>query len=203
MNQIKNLIIKDGTIKTIDLNTNEKRIWDPNHSKVAAGIKKGIKDFPINENSKVLYLGAAEGYTISFISDIVSSGMVIGADISAHSMQKLYLLSLERNNLIPLLCDCNKPETYQEILGKDRFDLIIQDIAQKNQVEILIKNSELFLKEKGYVILSLKLSALTQKKNSNIKEDQLELFRKHFNLIDQKKLDPFEKKHMLLLGQKK
>ncbi|MEI8364488.1 MAG: fibrillarin-like rRNA/tRNA 2'-O-methyltransferase [archaeon] len=203
MNQIKNLIIKDGMIGTIDLNSSEKRIWDPSHSKVAAGIKKGIKEFPINENSKVLYLGAAEGYTISFISDIASNGIVIGADISAHSMQKLYLLSLERANLIPLLGDCNKPETYVESLAGEKFDLIIQDIAQKNQVEILVKNSDLFLKEKGYVLLSLKLSALTQKKDSNLREDQLELFRKHFNLIDQKKLDPFEKKHMLLLGQKK
>jgi len=203
MNSIKNLIIKDGMIFTIDLNSGEKRTWDPNHSKVAAGIKKGIKDFPINENSKVLYLGAAEGYTISFISDIASNGIVVGADISAHSMQKLYLLSLERKNLIPLLGDCNKPEEYNEELKGEKFDLIIQDIAQKNQVEILVKNSDIFLKAKGYVLLSLKLSALTQKKNSNLKEDQLELFRKHFNLIDQKKLDPFEKKHMLILGQKK
>lgn len=203
MNSIKNLIIKDGMIFTIDLNSGEKRTWDPNHSKVAAGIKKGIKDFPINENSKVLYLGAAEGYTISYISDIASNGIVVGADISAHSMQKLYLLSLERKNLIPLLGDCNKPEEYNEELKGEKFDLIIQDIAQKNQVEILVKNSDIFLKAKGYVLLSLKLSALTQKKNSNLKEDQLELFRKHFNLIDQKKLDPFEKKHMLILGQKK
>jgi len=203
MKDIKNLIIKDGMISTIDINNGEKRIWDPNHSKVAAGIKKGLNDFPIAENSKVLYLGAAEGYTISFISDIASNGVVVGADISAHSMQRLYLLSLERKNLIPILCDCNKPETYEEVLGKDKFDLIIQDIAQKNQVEILIKNSDLFLKEKGYVLLSLKLSALTQKKDSNLREDQLELFRKHFILLDQKKLDPFEKKHILLLGQKK
>ncbi len=203
MNTIKNLIIKDGMIGTIDLNSGEKRTWDPNHSKIAAGIKKGIKELPINENSNILYLGAAEGYTISYISDIASNGLVVGTDISAHSMQKLYLLSLERKNLIPFLGDSNKPEEFEDIFGKEKFDLIIQDIAQKNQVEILVKNSNLFLKEKGYVLLSLKLSALTQKKDSNLKEDQLELFRKHFNIVDQRKLDPFEKKHMLLLGQKK
>jgi len=203
MNSIKNLIIKDGMIFTININSGEKRTWDPNHSKVAAGIKKGLSDFPIAENSKVLYLGAAEGYTISFISDIVSKGIVVGADISAHSMQKLYLLSLERNNLIPLLGDCNKPEEYKEDLTGEKFDLIIQDIAQKNQVEILIKNSDLFLKEGGFVLLSLKLSALTQKKDSNLKEDQIELFKKYFILLEQKKLDPFEKKHILLLGKKK
>ncbi len=203
MNSIKNLIYKDGMIFTLDINSGDKRTWDPNHSKVAAGIKKGINDFPITENSKVLYLGAAEGYTISFISDIASKGIVVGADISAHSMQKLYLLSLQRSNLIPLLGDCNKPDQYTKELAGEKFDLIIQDIAQKNQVEILIKNSDLFLKEGGFVLLSLKLSALTQKKDSNLREDQLDLFRKHFILLDQKKLDPFEKKHILLLGKKK
>jgi fibrillarin-like pre-rRNA processing protein len=117
-------------------------------------------------------------------------------------MQKLVLLSEERSNLIPLLADANRPNDYKDILN-EKFDLIIQDVAQKNQVEILIKNADAFLKEKGFVLLSLKLSAISQLDHSKVAEDQLTIFKKYFNLLDQKRLDPFEKKHILLLGQRK
>ncbi|MDD3178285.1 MAG: fibrillarin-like rRNA/tRNA 2'-O-methyltransferase [Candidatus ainarchaeum sp.] len=197
---MKNLIIKDK-IYTLDLNTKEKREWSPFHSKVCAGIKKGIIP-DIKEDYKILYLGAAEGYTISYISDLISIGEVVGIDISAYSMQKLILLSEKRKNLIPILGDCNLPENYKETIENEKFDLIIQDIAQKNQIEILKKNADLFLKKNGKVLLSLKLSAISQKHKSIINE-QLNEFEKNFKIIKKTKLDPFEKKHILIYGENK
>lgn len=198
---MKAIIFKGKDLFTKDLATGKLREWDPNRSKVAAGIKKGIV-IDIKENDKILYLGAAEGYTISFISDLLIKGKVIGIDISPYSMQKLLLLSYKKENLIPILGDCNLPESYKDLI-EEKFDWIIQDVAQKNQTEILIKNAELFLKEKGKVLLSLKLSAISQKDHKKTTEDQLTLFRQKFNVINQKRLDPFEKKHVLILGQKK
>jgi fibrillarin-like pre-rRNA processing protein len=197
----KGIIFKNKEVFTKDLTTGKLREWDPTRSKVCAGIKKGIIP-DIREDDKVLYLGAAEGYTIGYISDILPKGKVYGVDISAYSMQKLLLASFKRENLIPILGNCDKVEEYQDLL-KEKFDWIIQDIAQKNQVEILIKNADLFLKEKGLVLLSLKLSAISQKDHKKTTEDQLTLFRRKFNIINQKRLDPFEKKHVLILGQKK
>ncbi len=195
-----NLIVSKDRIFTKDLNTSEKREWNPFHSKVAAGIKKGIIP-ELKEDFNVLYLGAAEGYTISFISDLITNGQVIGIDVSAYSMQKLVLLSEDRKNLIPILGDCNKPDEYLEIIN-EKVDYIIQDIAQKNQIEILKKNSDLFLKNNGYVLLSLKLSAISQKHNSII-DKELREFEKSFKIIKKRRLEPFEKKHILILGQKK
>jgi fibrillarin-like pre-rRNA processing protein len=197
----KNIIFKDKKIYTKDLHTEKVKEWDPFRSKVCAGIKKGIIP-EIKENDKILYLGAAEGYTISFISDLLKKGEVYGIDLSPYSMQKLLLLSKNKENLIPILGDCNKVEDYQDLLNL-KFDFIIQDIAQKNQVEILIKNSDLFLKEKGLVLLSLKLSAISQKDHKKTTEDQLTLLRRKFNILNQKRLDPFEKKHVLIYCEKK
>ncbi|MEM2634284.1 MAG: fibrillarin-like rRNA/tRNA 2'-O-methyltransferase, partial [Nitrososphaerales archaeon] len=47
--------------KLIKLNGLEYRVWDPFRSKLAAALLKGLKEFPISENSKVLYLGVSTG----------------------------------------------------------------------------------------------------------------------------------------------
>ncbi|MFH0906147.1 MAG: fibrillarin-like rRNA/tRNA 2'-O-methyltransferase [archaeon] len=200
--KINNLIINDKGIFTIDLLTKEKRFFDPFHSKIAAAIRKGIAPLPINIDSKILYLGCAEGYTCSYLSDIVTTGIILGVDLSAHSMQRFYLLSKERDNLIPFLYDASKLDEVKDLIDI-KFDLIIQDVSQKTQLEILKKNSNLFLKDKGYVLLSLKLSAISQKNQNQIIEDNLREFRTDFEIIDMKKLDPFEKKHLFILGRKK
>src|SRR5215212_3127170 len=63
--------------KLVKYEGEEYRIWDPFRSKLAAALKKGMKNMPIKIGSKVLYLGASTGTTVSHISDIVGlSGLV-------------------------------------------------------------------------------------------------------------------------------
>ena len=49
----------------------EYRVWNPFRSKIAAAIVGGIENIYIEPGSKVLYLGAASGTTVSHVSDIV------------------------------------------------------------------------------------------------------------------------------------
>lgn len=49
----------------------EYRVWNPFRSKLAAAIVGGIGNIYMNPGSKVLYLGAANGTTVSHVSDIV------------------------------------------------------------------------------------------------------------------------------------
>lgn len=199
---LKNLIKENQDFFTIDLNSKEKRYWDPTRSKVCAALKKGLNLLPLKEDSKVLYLGSAEGYTCSYISDLVDKGTLFGVDFSAHSMQKFVLLCKERQNLYPILGDANKPEDYKSLVDC-KVDLIIQDVAQKNQIEILSKNAAEFLKPEGYVILSLKTTAISQKNTSAIIDEEIKKFEKEFIIVDKRRLDPFEKKHMIIVGKKK
>jgi fibrillarin-like pre-rRNA processing protein len=186
---------------TKDLITNKKRYWDPNRSKICAALKNKINCFPIKNDSKILYLGCAEGYTVSYLSDIVKNGLIIGLDVSGHSMQRFYLLAKERGNIVPLLEDAHKPERYKELIDF-KVDVVIQDVSQKKQIEILKKNTDLFLKDNGYVMLSLKTTAISQKKTKDIITDEVNNFKKYFKLIDVVTLEPYEKKHVFIVGQK-
>ena len=49
----------------------EYRVWNPFRSKLAAAILGGIDKIHMPPGSKVLYLGAASGTTVSHVSDIV------------------------------------------------------------------------------------------------------------------------------------
>jgi len=49
----------------------EYRVWNPFRSKLAAAILGGIDEIHMPPGSKVLYLGAASGTTVSHVSDVV------------------------------------------------------------------------------------------------------------------------------------
>jgi hypothetical protein len=49
----------------------EYRVWNPFRSKLAAAILGGVDQIHMPPGSKVLYLGAASGTTVSHVSDVV------------------------------------------------------------------------------------------------------------------------------------
>lgn len=49
----------------------EYRVWNPFRSKLAAGVLGGLDSVFIEPGSKVLYLGAASGTSVSHVADIV------------------------------------------------------------------------------------------------------------------------------------
>jgi rRNA 2'-O-methyltransferase fibrillarin len=46
-------------------------VWNPYRSKLGAAIVGGIENIHMKPGSKVLYLGAASGTTVSHVSDLV------------------------------------------------------------------------------------------------------------------------------------
>ena len=46
-------------------------MWNPFRSKLAAGILGGLDDIFMKPGSKVLYLGAASGTSVSHVADVV------------------------------------------------------------------------------------------------------------------------------------
>lgn len=49
----------------------EYRVWNPFRSKLAAGMMAGLENVHIGPGTKLLYLGAASGTTVSHCSDVV------------------------------------------------------------------------------------------------------------------------------------
>src|SRR3989344_1260055 len=111
------------------------REWDARRSKLSAAIKNKLKYLPIRPGKTVLYLGAANGYTPSFVSDIVGdNGFVFCIDFAPLPLRDLYFLAQSRGNMVAMLYDANKIEEYKEKVGF--VDVVYQDIAQRNQTQI-------------------------------------------------------------------
>ncbi|HLC79398.1 MAG TPA: fibrillarin-like rRNA/tRNA 2'-O-methyltransferase [archaeon] len=189
----------------LNLNGAEFRIWDPNRSKVGAAIKKGLRNLQITKGSKILYLGAAEGTTISHLSDIIGEeGVIFGVDISARSMRKFIYLCEQRKNLVPILADASQPMTYKENISGFTIDALFQDVSQKNQAEILLKNSRAYLKSGAYAFLSLKARSINSTDpTSAIVEEESKKLENEFEILETINLEPFEKDHAMIVCRRK
>ncbi|MBI4043559.1 MAG: fibrillarin-like rRNA/tRNA 2'-O-methyltransferase [Candidatus Diapherotrites archaeon] len=183
----------------------EYRMWNPYRSKLAAGIMNGLKKFPFKEGSKVLYLGSAEGTTISHVSDIVGlSGTVLGVDVSAKAMNKFLYWCEQRPNILPVLGDANQPESYKKDVKSVKVSLLYQDIAQKNQAEIFAKNARAFLGKKKKALLVVKADSIDAVRPSlEVIGEEIKRLEGCFDILQVISLEPFEKNHALVFCARK
>ncbi|HLC58465.1 MAG TPA: fibrillarin-like rRNA/tRNA 2'-O-methyltransferase [Candidatus Nanoarchaeia archaeon] len=205
----KKIVTKNLTHGKIFFNENkylvdniEYREFNPGHSKLAAAIAKRISLIPIKEKDKILYLGASHGYTPSFISDMIGeNGMIFCLDFAPRVVRDLLFVCEERINMSPILANAKKPDTYKNRISK--VDVIYQDVAQKDQVEILLKNLDL-LNPKGYVLIAIKSRSIDVTKNPRIIYKEVEeKLKTKLRIMDKKELDPYQKDHIFFVCQKK
>ncbi len=187
----------------VNENNEEYRNWDARRSKLAAAILKGLKEFPIKKGSVVLYLGASHGVTPSYISDIIGKeGFIFAIEFSPRVARELVYVAEARMNIAPILADAAHPENYKE--KAMQCDVLYQDIAQKNQVEIFEKNAFMFLKKGGFGMLALKARSIdVTKKPKLIFEEARKQLMKNFEIVQYLNLEPFEKDHAFFLCRKR
>ncbi len=88
----------------------EYRIWNPFRSKLAAAIVGGVENIYMKPGSKVLYLGAASGTTVSHVADLVGpEGTVYAVEFSKRSGRDLVNMAKKRTNIIPIIEDARHP----------------------------------------------------------------------------------------------
>jgi fibrillarin-like pre-rRNA processing protein len=175
----------------------------PERSKFIAAIAKGLSQTGIRNGSVVLYLGASHGYTPSFMSDIIGKdGFMFCLDFAPRVVKDLVFVCEKRSNMVPLLDDAKHPENYRNIVPQ--VDAIFQDIAQREQVKIFMKNVDMYLKPGGFGLLALKARSIDVSKKPQIlfKEVRAEL-EKHILVVDYRELDPFEKDHAFFVVKKR
>lgn len=210
-----NVYLKDGNIATKNLNPGisvygeeliqedeEYRIWNPRRSKLAAALLNGLEKLEIQDTSKVLYLGASTGTTVSHISDITINGKIYAVEFSPTTAKKLVQLSRQRLNIAPILGDATKPKEYLNIVEK--VDLVYCDVAQPTQSELFMKNMNLFLKEDGMGMITIKARSIdvVQKPKKIFKQEEKKMIEKGFKIIEKVKLEPYEKDHVAFLVEK-
>ncbi len=175
------------------------RLFDPYHSKLAAAVMNNVmskRKIPLKKTDVVLYLGASHGYTASFIAELCA--FVFAVEVSSYVVPQLIDVCKRLKNIAPMLADASKPLSYfRQISG---VDIVYQDIAQKNQVEIFIKNIGLYLKKGGYGMLAVKCRSI------DVAAEPSEVFKqvksgleKHLKIIGSCTLEPYEKDHYFII----
>jgi len=179
------------------------RHWDYRRSKLGSGIMKHMSQAGFREGDVVLYLGSGHGFTPTFVSDIVGrKGMVFCLDFAPRVVRDLIFICEKRDNMAPILGNANQPDSYSNLVPK-QVDVIFQDVAQKNQVEIFLKNIDKYLKKGGFAILALKARSVdVTKRPKDIFAQVLKELNKHVTVVDHRELAPFEKDHALFVCKK-
>jgi fibrillarin-like pre-rRNA processing protein len=192
-----NSVYGEKIIKYEDI---EYRLWDPFRSKLAGAILKGLRENPIKESSKVLYLGASTGTTVSHVSDIVgNSGIVFPVEPSVRVARELLEnVSSKRNNIIPILSDARNYLKYYGYFGI--VDVVYSDIAQPDQTMIAIDNSKSYLKDDGDLLIIIKTRSIDVLTDPKIvtQNEAKKLEANNFTIKQIINLEPFEKDHSLI-----
>ena len=185
-------------IATISRKDSSLHIWDPKRSKLGVMVVKKIP-IPIGRDSRVLYLGASSGTTVSHVADIAKIAYAV--EFSPRSMRDLLDVCKDYDNLIPLLDDANHPERYSPFV--EPVDVIYQDVAQRNQAEIALLNAKWFLKDGGYLIITIKAKSIDTTANpQKILEAEAEKLTSDFKIISKTDLAPYHADHLAVIAQK-
>jgi len=171
------------------------RVWDPHRSKLPAAILNGAP-LDLTADLRVLYMGAANGTTVSHVADYVET--VYAVEFAPRPMQDLIEVARRRTNIVPIMADVNRPEVYGCFV--EAVDMIYQDVAQPNQADILRKNLP-FLKKGGMAVLMLKARSVDVRRPSEeIAEETRTLLREiGLTITWSGTLDPFHKDHTCML----
>lgn len=180
----------------------EYRVWDPFRSKLAAALTIGLEIFPIKPETKVLYLGASTGTTVSHISDIVGHKGIVFAVEHASRVARDFLdrVANFRKNVVPILQDARHPDQYFSVYGK--VDVVYSDIAQPDQTEIAIENCRMFLKDGGYLFMVIKTRSIDVTKSpKRIIDEEIRKLEPRFTVIQNIDLLPYDKDHALVVAR--
>ncbi|KAM3968981.1 rRNA 2'-O-methyltransferase fibrillarin [Aphomia sociella] len=179
----------------------EYRVWNPFRSKLAAAIMGGVDAIHMPPGSRVLYLGAASGTTVSHVSDIVGpEGLVYAVEFSHRSGRDLLNVAKKRTNIIPIIEDARHPLKYRMLVGM--VDTIFADVAQPDQARIVSLNAQHFLKNGGHFVISIKASCIdsTAQPEAVFAAEVKKLQADKLKPQEQLTLEPYERDHAVVVG---
>jgi len=180
----------------------EYRRWDPHRSKLAALLQRGCPAWPFKVDTEVLYLGAASGTTASHLSDICTAGRLYCIEISSRVFRKLLDVAVRRPNMMPFLGDAGRPDSYKSLFGF--VDVVYQDIAQRDQVPIFLKNV-FFLGPGGFGFLMVKARSIdvAAQPADIYRQVSKDLTAAGLDVLGIVRLDPFQKDHAAAVVQRR
>jgi fibrillarin-like pre-rRNA processing protein len=189
--------------RLFSLKGEEYRSWTPARSKLASSLLSGLEPMPIKPGSSVLYLGASTGTTVSHVSDIVGSeGIIYAVEFAPRMARELVSIMENRENVVSICADARYPENYASLIP-EKVDIIFADVAQPTQAQLVKRNADFFLKEKGSCLMAIKARSISQSLPiAKIFEEQINyMVENGFELIQRLDISSFHKEHVVFHGQ--
>merc|ERR1711874_790670 len=191
----KRIAVEEGATKL------EYRGWNPFRSKLAAAVLGGVDNIHMPPGSKVLYLGAASGTSVSHVSDVVGpEGLVYAVEFSHRSGRDLINVAKKRTNIIPIIEDARHPHKYRMLIGM--VDTIFADVAQPDQARIVALNAQYFLKNGGHFVISIKANCIdsTAAPEAVFAGEVKKMLAEKMKPMEQLTLEPYERDHAVVVG---
>jgi len=185
-----------------DLEDRRLRVFEPARSKLAAAVVRGwAGDLPA-PGERWLYLGAASGTTASHVADLVGpEGRVYAVERSVRPFARLLALSERWPNLCPILGDARDPQDYAALVPPAAG--LYADIAQADQLEIVLHNAELLLRGDGArVLVALKTASMGRHRSATGHRESAEgKLANEVALYPSVTLEPFHRGHFMVGGR--
>jgi fibrillarin-like pre-rRNA processing protein len=173
------------------------RVWDARRSKLGAMLERDI-DTGLSGGDSVLYLGAANGTTVSHVADV--AGPTYAVEFAPGPMADLLDVARERDRLFPLLKDARKPATYAHVV-ESGLDAVVQDVATRGQAEVALANRQ-FLAADGRLVAAIKArSEDVTSDPSAVFDAALERLQEGYEVLHTERLEPFHDDHLAVVAR--
>ena len=172
------------------------RRWAPERSKLGAMLDLGM-EVPLGPDSRVLYLGAASGTTVSHVADVASPTYAV--EFAPRPARELLDVAADRPNLIPLLKDARRPSSYAHVV-ESNLDLLVQDVATRGQARVAVENAR-FLAPDGRVAMAVKARSEDVTADPRAVFDAcVEALEPTYEVLDRRSLESFHRDHEAILA---
>jgi fibrillarin-like pre-rRNA processing protein len=175
------------------------RRWDARRSKLGATLELGL-DTGLSGGDAVLYLGAANGTTVSHVADF--AGPTYAVEFAPRPVRDLLDVAEARETLFPLLKDARTPETYAHVV-ESGLDAIVQDVATRGQADVALANRQ-FLADDGRLVAAIKArSEDVTEAPDDVFERVLDRLREGYEVLATERMEPFHDDHLAVVAAPK
>ncbi|MGM0398541.1 MAG: fibrillarin-like rRNA/tRNA 2'-O-methyltransferase [Halobacteriota archaeon] len=173
------------------------RHWDPHRSKLGAILEQDMET-GVQDGDSVLYLGAANGTTVSHVADF--AGPTYAVEFAPRPVRDLVAVARTRDRLFPLLKDARRPETYAHVV-ESGLDVIVQDVATSGQARVANENRR-FLADDGRLVIAIKArSEDVTREPSAVFDDVLDTLADRYVVDATMRLEPFHDDHLAVVAR--
>ncbi|MFB6217559.1 MAG: fibrillarin-like rRNA/tRNA 2'-O-methyltransferase [Halobacteriaceae archaeon] len=174
----------------------EWRAWDPARSKLGAMLELGLGT-GLDAGDGVLYLGAAHGTTVGHVADF--AGPTYAVEFAPRPARDLLEAAAPRENLVPLLKDARRPETYAHVVEAD-LDAVVQDVATRGQARVAAANAR-FLADDGRLVAAIKARSEDVARDPDaVFGEVLDALAEGYEVLATERLEPYHADHLAVVA---